>query len=326
MKFLKIFKDKTKQELGLTLIEVLIVVVIIGVLSGFILLRNQSAVDQAVSTKAKAFATGVPVTLAGNYIANWKFNQVSGTAAPYIALDSYGANTGTLGDGTCAAGAGTCPTQLSGSSCVYDGCFSFDGGDYIRVGSAASPTNFNFASTGSFSAGAWIKTSTNASMIISDSWILSGANNGWIFYIDSSTGYLKFYGSATTSGAALGTKLVSDNIWHYVFLSYANKVVTFYVDGIADTPVTVSAIGSGTMSTSTYGAVIGACFNTSNSTFSNYFNGSMDDVAVYDGALSTSQIKQNYLVGLKNLLARGQISQSEYFERLNNSNNSLANK
>ena len=48
-----------------------------------------------------------------------------------------------------------------------------------------------------------------------------------------------------------------------------------------------------------------------------YSSGSIDDVRIYNAALSTSQIKQEYIAGLNSLLSNGSISKEEYNERIN---------
>jgi len=47
------------------------------------------------------------------------------------------------------------------------------------------------------------------------------------------------------------------------------------------------------------------------------FKGLIDDVRIYNTALSTSQIKQEYIAGLNSLLANNNISKEEYDQRLN---------
>jgi hypothetical protein len=43
-----------------------------------------------------------------------------------------------------------------------------------------------------------------------------------------------------------------------------------------------------------------------------YFTGSVDDVRIYNAAMSASQIQEQYYVGLNNLLANGGITNEEY--------------
>jgi hypothetical protein len=48
------------------------------------------------------------------------------------------------------------------------------------------------------------------------------------------------------------------------------------------------------------------------------YNGYIDEVRIFGAALSSSQIKQNYIAGLNSMLANGNISKQEYNERINN--------
>lgn len=49
-----------------------------------------------------------------------------------------------------------------------------------------------------------------------------------------------------------------------------------------------------------------------------FFNGLIDDVKIYNAAISSSQIKQNYIAGLDSLLSSRTISKKEYDKRVNN--------
>jgi len=48
-----------------------------------------------------------------------------------------------------------------------------------------------------------------------------------------------------------------------------------------------------------------------------HFNGMMDDLLFFDSAISSSQIKQNYIAGLDSLLSKGSISKEDYNQRIN---------
>jgi len=49
---------------------------------------------------------------------------------------------------------------------------------------------------------------------------------------------------------------------------------------------------------------------------SNYMDGRLNEIRVYDRALSSFQIRNLYLVGLDNLLASGAINKNEYSQRI----------
>ena len=48
-----------------------------------------------------------------------------------------------------------------------------------------------------------------------------------------------------------------------------------------------------------------------------YFDGSLDDLRIYNAALSLSQIKQNYISGLDSLLSQKSISKEDHNQKVN---------
>lgn len=47
-----------------------------------------------------------------------------------------------------------------------------------------------------------------------------------------------------------------------------------------------------------------------------FFNGAIDDVRIYDAALPSFRIKQNYIAGLNSMLAHGNMSKKEYNQKI----------
>jgi hypothetical protein len=54
------------------------------------------------------------------------------------------------------------------------------------------------------------------------------------------------------------------------------------------------------------------------------FNGSIDDVRIFNASMPTSQIQQNYFAGLSKLLVKNQITKSEYNQRISELTNNYA--
>ena len=79
------------------------------------------------------------------------FDEGSGT----IASDSSKNSIGTLGNGLCNPGSGSCPIWVQG---MYGNALSFDGGDYVNV---SKIEDYNLQ--GDFTLEAWIKPSSNMS-------------------------------------------------------------------------------------------------------------------------------------------------------------------
>ena len=98
------------------------------------------------------------------------------------------------------------------------------------------------------------------------------------------------------------------NNWYFVTVTAKNNGnIKTYINGLNTNTATFT------------GAIVGGVSNVfqigENVTS---FNGLMDDARIYNFALSTSQIKQEYVAGLNSLLANGSVSKEEYDQRLNN--------
>ena len=116
-----------------TLIEILVVIVVIGIISSFIIVGLSSVSDKANIAKGQAFSNSLRNSLLMNLVSEWKLDEGTGSTT----LDSWGSNTGTLGTSTIGDAAE--PTWTT--DCVSGKCLSFDGtDDYVDCG---NPDNLN---------------------------------------------------------------------------------------------------------------------------------------------------------------------------------------
>ncbi|HNP79684.1 MAG TPA: prepilin-type N-terminal cleavage/methylation domain-containing protein, partial [Candidatus Pacearchaeota archaeon] len=114
-----------------TLIEILVVIVVIGILSAFVLVGMNSITTSANITKGKAFLNSLDNSLLLSRKSEWNFNNLTGTigqdisnAANFV-TDNWSSNHGTA--------SGT-PNLEEGSSCVTGKCLSFNGStDYVSI-------------------------------------------------------------------------------------------------------------------------------------------------------------------------------------------------
>jgi hypothetical protein len=198
----------------------------------------------------------------------WKFDEGSGT----IAYDSAGDNDGTVYGATWTTG-------------QIDGALSFDGsGDYVAL------SNFT-VSTNSGTIALWFKTSANFS-----------GNYGGMGYLISRDSqyysYLTVFGNGTVPYGIAGETNTQDDYfatmegvapvgaWNHVAVSFDNKTAKTYLNGelIQTLPVTNSSL--------TLDRIGGRTLE--------FFNGEIDDVRIYDRALSAGEIWQLYQDGLNN--------------------------
>ncbi len=214
-------------------------------------------------------------------IAHWKFDEGGGT----VAYDSVGGNDGSLVGG---------PVWTSGR---IGGALDFDGvDDYVDVGDPADDS-LDFEAGDSFSISAWIKTDDE---------------NGQIVYKRKYTGvggyqegyrlrllWNLLFGIEDTSGngiSILGDTMVADDQWHHVVAvrDTATDKLYLYLDGSSDaTPVTDPTIE--TLATDR-SLEIGRADSTV-SPYLSYHDGKIDDVRIYERALSAEEVQQLYLAG-----------------------------
>jgi len=199
----------------------------------------------------------------------WKFDEGSGTTAS----DSSGyGNTGTL-----STGAST-PGWTTGK---VGGALSFDGvDDYVGLPEPpAASTNIN---TGSVFA--WIKT-PNAGTGYQGIVVKQFAYG--MFLVDNIFGIYDWVSGWRSSGVNL-----ADNLWHFVGFTFENidaaapsNNAKLYLDGELKVTVTLK------LQNHNEGIVIGAGNNPG---VSQFFNGLIDEVRIYNRALSAAEISAIY--------------------------------
>ncbi|MEA2097706.1 MAG: LamG domain-containing protein, partial [Patescibacteria group bacterium] len=87
--------------------------------------------------------------------------------------------------------------------------------------------------------------------------------------------------------------VVFDDLWHYVGFTFNAGTLKLYVDGVEDTnPTKIYDDAITTLHDSTADLNIGCALN--NNVPTNYFNGSMSDVRIYNRALSEGEVGRLY--------------------------------
>jgi prepilin-type N-terminal cleavage/methylation domain-containing protein len=231
-------------------------------------------------------AQGTDVTVnplfgATGLVGYWNFDEGTGTTA----YDSSGS-------GNNGGWYGTTPYYVTGKVGPYTG--NFDGStDYVDAGVS---TVLNFGS-GNFSMVAWIKTSQTPSVvgrIITKR--AAGGDSSWYSLFINPSGYLQL---ETTGGNGNSTVAVNNGQWHQIVAVKVGTAISYYVDGSA-AGTTTGAANITTTSNLTIGDWIGAP-GTQN------FSGQIDDVRIYNRALSQSEISQLYTLG------QSQVTYNRYF-------------
>ena len=211
-------------------------------------------------------------------------------------------------------------TDLSGNSIsasLYTGNgLRFDGVDDWAPIADSSLWDFG---TGNFSISCWVRLDTNP--LTSDGLVGAieggdGSNNGWTLHLqlDSSDISGRFYYLSGGTGLHVTTSPIftADSKFHHVVAVRDGDSITVYADGVAGTATTGVASTSINSTSNNEGITLGSLYAPSeadNNADNNLLNGSLSDVRIYHGALSSADV--SVLYNKPNTVLPGNVSGSQ---------------
>ncbi|MFA5249091.1 MAG: LamG-like jellyroll fold domain-containing protein [Candidatus Paceibacterota bacterium] len=275
---------------GFTLIELLVVVAIVGILAGMVVVNMTGATDSARMAKSKSFSGSIRSSLLMERSSEWNLDEGSGATA----TDGVGiSNCVLIGS----------PVWKTGADCVSGSCLQFNGSNtYANCGADPSLT------PASITLETWAKPATMPTWM----GIISNMST-W------GTGFSLQMGTAQNiaimvSGSYLQTTWRPEvNKWYHIVATHDSQtnLNVLYVNGKEERRSTQAI--SYESDPKTY---IGVFYTPSTLVFS----GTIDEVKIYNKALTSSQIKNSYMAGLDRLLVNKQITPGEYGQKLIGSN------
>lgn len=203
-------------------------------------------------------------------IHRYTFDEASGTTA----ADSAGSANGTLIGGP----------VFSPNQGQINGSLFFDGiNDYVDVPSPTLPT-------GDYTYSVWVNlpdTGTFLALLNARSANSAGTDELFL-YITSRL--LSFLEKNILTFDEVG--FVDAGSWHFITLTRSSSTITLYIDGAPK----LTTYGAGTLSFSTCQLLIGVDADgaTCNSSLGNYYLGYLDDLRIYDRALSGADVQLLY--------------------------------
>lgn len=201
-------------------------------------------------------------------VGRWGFDEATGT----VAYDMSGnGNDGTFVNS---------PTRAT-STCQVGYCLSFSGSNYVNIQNIPQTTERTYSW--------WHKISTNGSAVFPSPIAHGGYSNGmrviWRDDTSDKTTVQITTGSDTTPTFTLGSPTIDEvGIWYHYVLTYDGiNTGKLYKNGIL---VDTKTNGTGTIKTTASPFYIGM------SQF--YWNGSVDDVRIYNRVLTATEVKNLY--------------------------------
>jgi len=223
----------------------------------------------------------------GAPVAHWRLDECQGTTANDISgNNNHGTiNIGSSGTqnalGSCRSGSST-EAWYNGRNGQFNSSLSFDGtDDYIDLGNDSSIKDF----TNQISVSAWAKYNAYGGGGQSYS-VIAVKGSPWTFLMENPSNKIRF--RLTVGGLdrnAADSETHELNRWYHFVGTYDGANIKIYKDGtlVGTTPIT------GNLAVNDVSAKIGTYQGT------NYnFNGQIDDVRIYNYALTLEQIKLLY--------------------------------
>ncbi|HNP79388.1 MAG TPA: prepilin-type N-terminal cleavage/methylation domain-containing protein [Candidatus Pacearchaeota archaeon] len=295
-----------------TLIEILIVIVVIGVLSAFVLVGMSSITNSANITKSKAFSSSLKDSLLTSLVSEWKFEgptNIDGVATINDAFDSWGNNNATAISGN--------PIIKGASDCVSNKCIDFDS-DYITLNQNLFPRSGNWTVEGWFYHKDYTYPRTFAPIGDANSYV--NGNKGWeIGHAYSSSGVNIVINDGTNR---IDSVLSFDNgskpeqllnKWTHVVIVFdrlSTKKIYGYINSKKQSSSLDISLITGDILGNTdirIGYVVGWVMY-----------GRIDEVRMYSDIINSDKVKENYYSGSNRLLVRDYFNAKEYSENILN--------
>ncbi len=182
----------------------------------------------------------------------------------------------------------------------FNNAFSFDGiNDFINF----SGIQYNISLNDSLAISLWVKTEeTNAGFFISKQNVTVGFSSGIAGSGNNNTFNLAFNTNDSTNMNVFAETNISDNEWHNIVINYGgcrnSSCVNFYLDGEVENQ---GLVFSDNLSQD------GEIFNDfdlligSKRGIANFFNGTIDELAVWNRTLTEQEISDYYLRGFPDI-------------------------
>ncbi|MBK8491380.1 MAG: choice-of-anchor D domain-containing protein, partial [Saprospirales bacterium] len=182
--------------------------------------------------------------------------------------------------GVCTANV-TVPTPLVGDNCLSNRALNFDGSnDFVDATATSNSSGVLPQGDAPRTMEAWIRTTqTSIGNIISWGRRSNNLRNGMAVR-NNKLAFIGQNNDYTSTGV-----VINDNVWHHVAISYDGTTMNFYVDGALDYSVNTS-----NLNTTDQNLRLGRISAPDNG---EYFNGDMDEVRIWDVALTQAQIQAN---------------------------------
>lgn len=228
---------------------------------------------------------GGPFLPADGLVGYWKLDEVSGSTV----IDYASANNGTYTDSDGAA------ANVKSQGGVHGGALDFSG---HRVALGA-PDDLDFSGTNAFTISAWVKPGdTNGEYVFQRGagTTSNGSYSFWRYPFDQTRWQAVIQSDSAFLGTLSAPGTVNVGEWALMTVTWDGTNLSIYENGVQ--LGTNSDGGFTGLADNPTPAYQQTSIGSAGRSDANYFNGSIDDVAVYDRALSPAEITGMYNAGI----------------------------
>jgi concanavalin A-like lectin/glucanase superfamily protein/uncharacterized protein DUF2341 len=230
-------------------------------------IKQDAMLPGTVEGSAASFGSPSTAHLNKGLVGYWKMDEASWDGSADEVIDSSGNEFHGQAVGT------TEPTTATGK---FGKGGEFDGIDNtVNLG---NPTALQAFDTITLSA--WV----NTDIADSSNYIFISKDSD-AYYLAITNGNVRFRSLDLSSDTTTGETTLSTDTWYHLAATYDGKTVKVYVNGEIDD----TEVSSGSMSDGSNDVQIGSFTGTGN-----FFNGTIDEVRIYNRALSPQEIKDLY--------------------------------
>jgi len=262
-------------------------------LSTIVLVSTSGLREQAEIAKTLTWVKSIDSLLGADAVGIWNMDENPATQGTTIKDMSGWGNDGTLNTGETGVN-----KSVAG---VVGNAISFDGvNDYVDCGIGAS---LNIAEA--ITIEAWVK--PNA---ITGVHRMVNKKSAYEFLL-LNTDEVQIELNDTTAIITTASPISNIGAWYHLVFTYDRSLSSnrnkLFVNGVLfeQTDLFTSSIN-------TNSNIVSIGYEPTRQ----YFNGHIDEVRIYNRALTTAQIESHYYVGLNKLLAKKQITEQEYQQKL----------
>ena len=272
-------KQTWSNNKSFTLIELLIAIALLGILAtGTIMALNIGGlIGKGHIAKAKRFDESIQSGLLSNQVGKWSFDDQSNPGIN-TSLSGYG-NDGTVNGATwqtkdqCGLGLG--------------GCLSFDGvDDYVEISNSDS---LNIG--GNVTLSLWLYANSFNNNLADIYARYNGMNSGIVLEKNDGANSVSFYIGDGIDTIGASTSTLSTNRWYHIVATYGGTNIKIYVDSVLQDTQAQSP-------PATYIGIARIGWHSTVPENRRFWDGLIDEVAIYDKALTASQIQHLYAQGL----------------------------